>query len=224
MTVLLELSLPQSELSFGAALNAASEVRVRFEQIVPVGSGTFRYVWVNVPEQATFEEALQRHAVAESFQFLERESGELLYRIDWKAESDPFLRCLEAVGAAVLQAKGVGNRWHFHLRFDTRDDVSRFQRRCSEHDISTSIERILSDSAGGHASELLSPCQRRTIALALERGYFDVPRRTTMSELADELGISDQAVSARLRRATKRLGHRALSEELESDTSRDAGP
>ncbi|WP_229112522.1 helix-turn-helix domain-containing protein [Halapricum desulfuricans] len=218
MSVVLELSLPNSELSFGAILDVVPEARLRLERVVPVGTGAFQYVWVNVPERAAFEEAMQRHAVAESFEFLERENDELLYRVDWKAESDPFLQCLEAVDAAVLQARGAGKRWRFHLRFDENRDVSRFQRHCSEHGVSMSVKRILSDSAGEHVDELLSPCQRRTVALALERGYFDVPRRTTLSELADELGISDQAVSARLRRATRRLGHQALSEELTSDT------
>ncbi|WP_249361517.1 helix-turn-helix domain-containing protein [Haloterrigena sp. H1] len=32
-------------------------------------------------------------------------------------------------------------------------------------------------------------------------GYYDIPRGCTTAELADELGISDQAVTERLRRA-----------------------
>lgn len=42
--------------------------------------------------------------------------------------------------------------------------------------------------------------QRTTLELAVERGYYDIPRRCTTIELADELGISDQAVTERLRR------------------------
>lgn len=218
MSVVLELSIPGSELSFGDVLETVPEIRIRFDRVVPVVAGSFSYVWVNAPERTIFEEAMQRNAITDSFRFLQREDGEFLYRIDWQPETDPFLQCLGEVDAAVLQAKGAANRWHFDLRFDTHDDVSYFQRCCSKRDVSISIERVLSGSGGEHSSELLTPCQRQTIALALERGYFDVPRRTTIVELAEELGISDQAVSARLRRATKRLSQQALSDAVELDT------
>lgn len=219
MSVVLELSVPGSETSFGSVLNTVPEIRIRFEQVVPIGMRSFSYVWVNVPERATFEETLQRHAIAESFDFLQRENGEFLYRIDWQPGTDPFLRALEEVDAAVLQASGDVNGWHFDLRFDTHEDVSRFQRYCTEQDIPISIERIITGSTGEHPGELLSPCQRQTVALALERGYFEIPRRTTMVELAEELGISNQAVSARLRRAMERLGQQALSDTAELDVS-----
>lgn len=219
MSVVLELSVPGSELSFGGVLETAPEIRIRFDRVVPVGTDSFSYVWVNAPERSVFEEAMQRHSVVDSFRFLQREDGEFLYRIDWQLETDPFLQCLGEVNAAVLRASGAANRWHFDLRFDTHDDASRFQRRCSERDVSISIEWVLSESAGKHSGTLLTLCQRQTIALALERGYFDVPRRTTIVELAEELGISDQAVSARLRRATKRLCQQTLSDATDLDTA-----
>lgn len=220
MSIVLALSIPGSELSFGSILETVPEVHLQFDQVVPVGTSSFSYVWVNTPERESFEDALQRHSVTESFQFLQREDGELLYRVDWRPETDPFLRCLSVVNAAVLQSRGAANQWHFQIRFDTQDDVSRFQRRCSERDIPITIEQVLSGSAGEHAGPLLTPTQRQTIALALERGYFDVPRRTTVVELANELDVSDQAVSARLRRATKRLSQQALSDAADRNTPR----
>jgi predicted DNA binding protein len=36
---------------------------------------------------------------------------------------------------------------------------------------------------------------------AHERGYFEVPRRATLSDLAREFGVTEQAISQRLRRA-----------------------
>ena len=40
------------------------------------------------------------------------------------------------------------------------------------------------------------------VTRALELGYFEVPRRATLTEIADELGISDVEASERLRRET----------------------
>jgi len=42
--------------------------------------------------------------------------------------------------------------------------------------------------------------QRDALSRAVAAGYFEVPRRTTLVELADELDISDTAVSQRIRR------------------------
>jgi predicted DNA binding protein len=46
--------------------------------------------------------------------------------------------------------------------------------------------------------------------MAVERGYFDVPRKTTLEELADELDISRQALSEHVRRGTEKILRRAL--------------
>ncbi|WP_433629498.1 helix-turn-helix domain-containing protein [Halomicrococcus sp. NG-SE-24] len=42
--------------------------------------------------------------------------------------------------------------------------------------------------------------ERETLRVALEKGYFEVPRATTLVEIADELGRSDVEVSQQLRR------------------------
>lgn len=46
----------------------------------------------------------------------------------------------------------------------------------------------------------LTEQQQETLQLAVERGYFEVPRKTTCEELAAELGVSTSAVSTQLRR------------------------
>ncbi|EFW93068.1 DNA binding domain-containing protein [Haladaptatus paucihalophilus DX253] len=49
--------------------------------------------------------------------------------------------------------------------------------------------------------------QHETLRSAMDRGYYEIPRRMTTTDLAEELGVSHQAVSERLRR-----GHRCLVE------------
>lgn len=51
----------------------------------------------------------------------------------------------------------------------------------------------------------VTPPQEEAVRAALAMGYFDVPRRTTASEVADELGISKSAFLERLRRAQDAL-------------------
>jgi predicted DNA binding protein len=45
----------------------------------------------------------------------------------------------------------------------------------------------------------LTDAQHETLVRALEEGYYNTPRDVTMSELAETFGISQQALSKRLR-------------------------
>jgi predicted DNA binding protein len=47
--------------------------------------------------------------------------------------------------------------------------------------------------------------QQEAILKAYERGYFEVPRNTTISELSEVFEISDNAYSQRLRRGLSSL-------------------
>lgn len=51
----------------------------------------------------------------------------------------------------------------------------------------------------------LTDQQRATLRLAVERGYFDVPRRATAADLAEELDVSASAVSTQLRRIERSI-------------------
>jgi predicted DNA binding protein len=55
--------------------------------------------------------------------------------------------------------------------------------------------------------------QREALVLAVERGYYDIPRRCSTAELAAVLGVSDQAVSERLRRGIATLVERTLGDD-----------
>lgn len=51
----------------------------------------------------------------------------------------------------------------------------------------------------------VTPAQERALRTALESGYFSVPRETTASDVADELGISKSAFLERLHRAERSM-------------------
>jgi hypothetical protein len=51
----------------------------------------------------------------------------------------------------------------------------------------------------------LTGAQREAIRVAADRGYFKVPREVSLKEIAEQLGVSEQAVSQRLRRGLGNL-------------------
>lgn len=50
---------------------------------------------------------------------------------------------------------------------------------------------------------LLSPNQEHVLRVALEAGFFDFPRRTSLEELSRRLGVSSASLSESIRRAEK---------------------
>ncbi|EMA39155.1 helix-turn-helix domain-containing protein [Halobiforma nitratireducens] len=69
-------------------------------------------------------------------------------------------------------------------------------------------------------SRTLTASERETLRLAVEAGYYDVPRSATLGDLADTLEVSDAAVSKALRRAERKLLEPTMA-VLESVRRRD---
>ncbi len=51
----------------------------------------------------------------------------------------------------------------------------------------------------------LTDPQYEVLTLACDRGYFAIPRQAELDDLAEELGVSHQALSERLRRGVEAL-------------------
>jgi predicted DNA binding protein len=52
--------------------------------------------------------------------------------------------------------------------------------------------------------------------VALDVGYLDVPRTAELSAVADEVSVSEQSASERLRRATRNLAADALADRRQN--------
>lgn len=67
----------------------------------------------------------------------------------------------------------------------------------------------------------LTEPQRETLTRAVQGGYYSIPRRMSTKDLAEELGISDQTVTERLRRAIVTIVENTLMAEAEAETAFD---
>jgi predicted DNA binding protein len=54
-------------------------------------------------------------------------------------------------------------------------------------------------------SELLTETQRALLLEAVERGYYDTPRRCTLTDLAGEVGVAKSTLSERLHKIEEKL-------------------
>ncbi len=208
MSVIAEFTLAPGQLSLAAALSAVPSVELDVEREYGAHSAMpVVFCWVRGGDLDTFEEALAEDETVTDSTRLSDSENRRLYRmcLTGAAPVVTYDTWIE-LGAARLDMRYADGRWHARMRFPDREALSTFRRFCVDHELDFRLDRLYdTDPTRGPPRDRLTAPQRETLRLAHERGYFEIPRKVTLADLADELGISNQAVSERLRRGCARV-------------------
>lgn len=213
MKVIAEYSVPAADFVLGRAANG--EVAVELERIAAEGGGLVCYVWTDGTGQTRFERSLRDEEGVQSVERVDELADRRLYRVHCSATPESLLAGLVEYDAEILTAEGAGEQWSVHLLFDSATTLSDFQRYCVERaDVALELDRLYNPVEGAPTVESeLTTTQRETLIAAYEAGYFDIPRKITLVDLAEGLDVSDQAVSERMRRGEAKLIETHLLEE-----------
>lgn len=211
MSVIAELDIPADELALGRLFDLSDGGSVELETVVPAGDGAVPFFWAHGVDPEYFatqlraREAVERLAIVDSFEH------QTLYALDWDDEQDPVLEGIDRHCGQILRASGTDETWRFELRFPDHDALSAFRSHSERADVSLTVVRVYRPSAPDAGPWFgLTEQQREALALAVEMGYYDVPRRCTTVEVASKLDISDQALTERLRRGISTLARNTL--------------
>ncbi|WP_224448364.1 helix-turn-helix domain-containing protein [Haloprofundus salilacus] len=209
MSTIAEVELPANEFALREALT--SNLDAEFEVVRLAAHDSDRvmpYVRVSGTEASSMTETLEADPSVENVELLDDLGDELLYRMNWVENIRVIMHILLDEGGTVMEMHGRDDRWHLRILFPTRDALSATHEFCTDKGLTFSIKNIYDlKQSTGRGEFGLTENQYNALVTAVEHGYFDVPRDVTMSELAAELGVSQQALSERLRR-----GHKALIE------------
>lgn len=202
MSVIATFSVDAQDFKLGAALTEYPDLRVRLERVIPVGDSYLPYIWASNDTVDEIKTKLETDGDIDSFEMVDKMDDKVLVRITWTEETDGFLRALADARGTILEGIGETESWRFQVRFDDHQELTQFYRSCAEREILLDVETVHNPGVPQSLDSVshLTDAQREALTLALQRGYFDVPRRTNVVELAEELNISDTAVSQRLRR------------------------
>ncbi|MEM4780914.1 MAG: helix-turn-helix domain-containing protein [Halalkalicoccus sp.] len=203
MTLVAELTLPSTTFLLGRVMRAFPEATVELERVVPFQETIMPLFWVDGDDIASIESELERSPQVRSVDVLTTTDERALFDVHWSPGSSGLTEALLNTGATVLDARGTADSWDFRLRFDTHEDLSAFNMALTDRGTPVTLRRIYRPDDEGPAP--LSSLQRETLQTAYRRGYFQVPRRINQAELAEELEISDSALSQRLRRGISKL-------------------
>ncbi|WP_306055440.1 helix-turn-helix domain-containing protein [Natronococcus wangiae] len=212
MSVIVEFTLSTEDFVFGSTLATVEDMTIELEAIVPTADSIVPYFWTTGEDFKSFERHVLSDPNIKSITQLDRIDETALYRAEWIEDVNSPLNGLAETEAVVLEAMSTKEDWYFRARFLNHDLLGQFYNFCTENDISIHVERVYTLTEASRAGQIfeLTPEQREAIVLAVQYGYFKVPRKTTLSEIADELGISQQAASKRVRRGADKVLRGAL--------------
>ncbi len=202
MSVVVEFMIPADAFAFGEALAIQPPLKIELERIVRNGESRIPYVWVSQGDFEEFErEVLQVESVTD-LTLLDEVGDRRLYRVRWDGPEGDLIQGMEQTEGAILQASGAST-WTFQLRFPNDERLSEFYAFVSGGDIALDVGDVfvLAEDAEGSTIDLTME-QREALTMAVRRGFYKVPRSITLAELAEDLGVSNQAASERIRRGT----------------------
>ena len=196
MSVITEVRIPPDDFDLGQILSLNGASAIELETLVPSGELTVPLFWVYEPVENGFLDTVERYPTVTSVAEMDVFEDRILFRLEWDASQDRLFQCILNNQGQILSATGTPEGWHFELRFPNREAMSQYQTCCEDAHISSELIRVYNPTNPGAGPWYgLSEPQREALMLAVQMGYYDIPRGCTTEELADELGISDQAVT-----------------------------
>ncbi|MDZ7701401.1 MAG: helix-turn-helix domain-containing protein [Halobacteriales archaeon] len=218
MAVIVDLAISSKQFQLGQILSMVEEERIQLETMVPLGNRSVPFFRLSETARKSFEEHVRGHDAVEDIHLVNEHNGEVLFALTWDAIDDTFMRGIQELDGHILGGSGSAESWGFELRFPTHQALSDFQEYCYENDVPIDVKRIFNPTRpdAGPWYGLTQP-QRSMLIKAVENGYYALPRGTTTEELAEAFGISDQAVTERLRRGISNLVMNTLLMTAEAD-------
>lgn len=148
-------------------------------------------------------EEIKNHPSVMEFSLIEREENRIKFNVKTK---DPYLlyaviKCGVLVGFPVKVEDGYAY-WDL---ISTRSRIDKMLTMFEEMEIDFELLKIGNTSVNlGDESHRLSLDELEILQKAIDEGFFDVPRKISLEELANELGKSKSTLSVILRKIIKK--------------------
>ncbi|WP_324665488.1 helix-turn-helix domain-containing protein [Haloarcula sediminis] len=189
-----------------AAAGRLPDGAVSIQRLHRVDGGCRASVWVDVSDRDTVDSALAGDDTAGPTSHLGPEAEGHWYAITTVDEPlDAMSRGLLTADGMLVRADLIDDEWVVQARFPDRSSLLTFREDLVADGFDVEVKRMREDEDEASTQFGVTDPQREVLLLALERGYYTVPRNASLSDLAAQLDISSQAASERLRRGTQTL-------------------
>jgi len=214
-TATLSIELPEGTWIYDVSTSHSS-ARFRVLGVVPNDERGVALVRITASELPEILRMMVDHPTLVDVEPIQRGDGRVVVRVETNA---PFLLLSAAAAGVPIEPPidirdGVAS---VELR-GPRDRLSALTEQLEQFGLSYTVDSIENST---EMNQLLTERQRALLVAAVEAGYYDTPRRCTLTELAEEVGVAKSTCSERLHRIEERLVNRFATEHLsENETER----
>jgi len=210
----LHVSPPDSLLA--ATVRSNPDTTVRWEHTVPADGAPRLYVSAFGDDFDRFEAALGDDPTVADVRRVATFANRCVYVVRPEGDRTLIPSVCAELGLFVFSAVAVEDGWAFKLQVPDREALVDFREHCLTRDVGFRVDRLQQPDYSEEVSTVgLTARERELLLTAFYAGYFDVPRRTSQSDLADRLDVSTSAVSQGLRRAVEKL----IATTIDADSS-----
>lgn len=214
-----EFRLSSSSLPLIGLAASIPNARIQLDEVVGVDHAVL-LCWIETEAFDTVEAALDAEASIAAWTLLEATLKRRLYRLRMAEPTEVQVAIDEAFierGTTPIHATITSEGWLMRARFPDRTTLMEYRDACDQRGLSFALERLYQPTADRGSEGLtlagLTHKQREALLLAYEAGYYDLPRRTKLTDLSDRLDISRRSLSDRLRRAEREIITTAITNE-----------
>lgn len=202
MATIAEIELDSADFALQGTLDTLDGIEFEIERVVAHDTDyVMPYVWVSGTDRDAIEDALSDDPSVEDIELESDNDDHWLYQMRWTDQIHTLVQLLVDEESTILTAFGKEGRWDLRVLFPDRDALSRTYDFYEDTDLSVTLRRVYDHDDARAKQYALTDEQREALTTGFEEGFFEIPRDITLDELADELDISHQALSERLRRA-----------------------
>lgn len=156
---------------------------------------------LRIPEPVGVLSALDHQSDVEALDLLWQYGDRALIQLQ---TAEPFLLRPIARAGVPIETPFDVREGVVELSLTTSNDrLSVLDDRLDEADLTYQLRSV--EQAPGRDGDRLSDRQRETLLVATKMGYYELPRRTTLTEVADAMGIAKATASDLLHRAEGKL-------------------
>ena len=204
--LLATLKIPPEALALEHTASALPGIEIEAERVAAHSTGwVMPCLWVAHEEFGTVEETFRSDPTIAAIVESATHGDEAFYQVEWAEEVERRIDSYVDKEGSILEARLVEGSWEVDVRFVNREQFDDFREAVSNRGHSFHLLSLSESERSDESGPELTPAQREALVAATNCGYFRVPREATTEDLADELGISHQAVSELLRRGTENL-------------------
>lgn len=173
------------------------------------GDETVHYIfWADGGDLDAFEAGLDADPSVTDPRLLTELEARRLYQVTTTDQSYDTATLPEwgDLGVVFLEGEGTHEGWTFRIRVPDRTALAEYRTLHRDSGRPFRLRTIYDESEAETAAEaLLTTAQQEALVSAYEAGYFDIPQSASQADVANQLEISPQAVSERLKRGLRTL-------------------